>query len=75
MFHKTNLQYLFSLVNFIILMVSIHYSNVEMVNMHFDYGLTNGDMYQTRRLYVEKYPNNHIPSSKLPKNLHQRNLY
>lgn len=47
-------------------------TNAEMANMHFLYGLANGNALEARRLYAERYPENHLPCSQTFTMLHLR---
>lgn len=48
------------------------YSNVEMANMHFLYGLANGNALKARRFYAERYPERHLASSRMFSKIHLR---
>lgn len=48
------------------------FSNVEMANMHFLYGLANGNALEARRMYAQRYPNNRLPCSDTFTKLHIR---
>ncbi|KMQ83534.1 hypothetical protein RF55_19752 [Lasius niger] len=48
------------------------YTNAEMTDMHFVYGLANGNSLQAKRLYSEQFPNRRIPDRKTFVNIHQR---
>lgn len=36
------------------------FTNAEMANMHFLYGLANGNALEARRMYAQRYPNNRL---------------
>ncbi|XP_045466601.1 uncharacterized protein LOC123675297 [Harmonia axyridis] len=48
------------------------YTNTEMTDMHFIYGLADGNSLKARRLYIERFPGRNIPDRKLFQNIHQR---
>lgn len=48
------------------------FTNAEMANMHFLYGLTNGNALAARRLYAERYPDHRLPCSDTFTQLHSR---
>lgn len=49
-----------------------NYSNVELRDMHYYYGVAGGNALAARRLYSETFPNRRIPQSRLFSTLHQR---
>lgn len=49
-----------------------NYTNSEMADMHFIYGLANGNAREARRLYMERYPNRLIPNHRMFPNIHRR---
>lgn len=49
-----------------------NYSNLEMTQMHFLYGLANGNAMEARRLYQERYPNRALPDRRIFINIHRR---
>lgn len=49
-----------------------NYTNSEMADMHFIYGLANGNAREARRLYMERYPNRMIPDHRIFSNIHRR---
>lgn len=49
-----------------------NYTNSEMCDMHFFYGLANGNALAARRLYEERYPDRVIPHHTMFSRLHQR---
>lgn len=49
-----------------------NYTNSEMAEMHFIYGLANGNAREARRLYMERYPNRIIPDHRIFSNIHRR---
>lgn len=49
-----------------------NYTNSEMAEMHFIYGLANGNSREARRLYMERYPNRMIPNHRMFSNIHSR---
>lgn len=48
------------------------FTNQEMAQIHFMYGLANGNAREARRLYAERFPNRRIPCEKTFINLHLR---
>lgn len=48
------------------------FTNTEMADMHFIYGLANGSSLEARRLYAERYPQRVIPHHTIFARLHQR---
>lgn len=50
-----------------------NYSNEELADLHFMYGLANGNSRAAERLYAERFPNRHAPSRKIFATIH-RNL-
>ena len=48
------------------------FSNQEMAQMHFMYGLANGNALEARRLYAERFPNRRVPCSETFTRLHLR---
>lgn len=48
------------------------FTNSEMAEMHFMYGLANGNAREARRLYMERYPNRVIPNQRIFSNIHRR---
>lgn len=48
------------------------YTNNEMADMHFCYGLANGSTPEAQRLYRERFPNRQIPDKKLFAEIHRR---
>lgn len=48
------------------------YTNMEMADMHFVYGLADGNATEARRIYQEKYPQRPIPCAKTFSNIHRR---
>lgn len=49
-----------------------NFTNTEMANMHFIYGLANGNAEEARRIYQDRYPNIVIPCAKTFRTLHAR---
>lgn len=49
-----------------------NYSNLEMTQMHFLYGLANGNSVEARRLYQERYPDRVLPCRQIFINIHRR---
>ena len=49
-----------------------NYSNLEMTQMHFLYGLANGNSAEARRLYQERYPDRVLPGRKIFINIYCR---
>lgn len=49
-----------------------YYTNTEMCEMHFFYGVARGNCAEARRLYHERYPNRPIPHHNIFTRLHQR---
>lgn len=49
-----------------------NFTNSEMADMHFIYGLANGNAREARRLYMERYPNRIIPNHKIFSSIHRR---
>lgn len=49
-----------------------NYSNLEMSQMHFIYGLANGNALEAMRIYHERYPNRVCPDSRTFTNIHRR---
>lgn len=49
-----------------------HYTNAEMTDMHFIYGLADGNSLQARRLYIERFPGRNVPDRKIFQNIHRR---
>lgn len=50
----------------------MQYSNEEMADMHFCYGLANGSNPEALRLYQERFPNRHAPDRRLFETIHRR---
>lgn len=48
------------------------YTNSEMAEMHFMYGLANGNAKEARRLYIERFPNRIIPDHRIFSTIHRR---
>ncbi|EFN72812.1 hypothetical protein EAG_02637, partial [Camponotus floridanus] len=48
------------------------YTNAEMTDMHFMYGLADGNSLRARRLYIERFPNRNVPDRKSFERIHQR---
>lgn len=48
------------------------YTNVEMTDMHYVYGLADGNAFEARRIYQERYPNRILPDSRTFTNIHRR---
>lgn len=48
------------------------FTNTEMCDMHFCYGLANGNSLSAKRIYEDKYPNQVIPNHTIFVRLHQR---
>lgn len=48
------------------------YTNHEMADMHYCYGMARGSTIEAQRLYTELYPNRQIPSRPLFQRIHQR---
>lgn len=48
------------------------YTNKEMTDMHFCYGLANGSTPEALRLYREHFPGRQIPDKKLFAEIHRR---
>lgn len=48
------------------------YTNQEMSDMHFYYGLANGSNTEALRLYTESFPNRRLPDRRLFQTIHQR---
>lgn len=48
------------------------YTNSEMAEMHFIYGLANGNAREAQRRYIERYPNRLIPDPRTFTNIHRR---
>lgn len=48
------------------------YTNAEMADMHFVYGLANGNSYEARRIYQQKYPRRLVPCAETFTNIHRR---
>lgn len=48
------------------------YTNAEMTDMHFIYGLADGNSREARRLYLERFPNRNVPDRKTFQSIHQR---
>lgn len=49
-----------------------NYTNNEMCDMHFIYGLANGNAREAMRIYAERYPNRVIPHHSMFTRLHNR---
>lgn len=50
----------------------VNFTNAEFADIHFTYGLANGNAYEARRLYQERYPNRTTPTSKTFSRIHAR---
>jgi hypothetical protein len=48
-----------------------NYTNVEMTDMHFIYGLAGGNMREAHHLYQEQFPGNMIPKMSTFSRIHQ----
>ena len=48
------------------------YTNSEMADMHFVYGLSNGNSLRAARLYAERYPNRQVPHPQTFQSIHSR---
>lgn len=59
-------------INILSLTIMNRYTNTEMTDMHFIYGLADGNSLKARRLYIERFPGRNIPDRKLFQNIHQR---
>lgn len=53
-------------------MNNITYTNVELRDMHYYYGVAGGNALAARRLYGEAFPNRRIPQSRMFSTIHQR---
>lgn len=51
---------------------TVQYTNAEMTDMHFMYGLANGNSLKARLLYGERFPNRQIPNRKTFESIHRR---
>lgn len=49
-----------------------NYSNVELRDMHYYYGLAAGNALAARRLYREAFPNRNLPQSRMFSTIHRR---
>ena len=47
------------------------FTNFEMADMHFAYGLANGNSRKVRRIYVERYPQCNLPCRTTFANIHR----
>ncbi|GBN11589.1 hypothetical protein AVEN_23570-1 [Araneus ventricosus] len=47
------------------------YSNQEKADMHFMYGLANGNDLEAERLYTQRFPRRHVTDQKLFERLHR----
>lgn len=50
----------------------VNFTNAEMADMHFVYGLANGNAFEARRIYEDRYPQRVIPDPRTFTNLHRR---
>lgn len=50
----------------------VNYTNAEMAQMHYVYGLADGNATEARRIYQERYPNRALPDSRTFSNIHRR---
>lgn len=50
----------------------VNYSNAEMADMHYVYGLADGNAEEAKRIYHERYPNRNLPDSRTFSNIHRR---
>ena len=48
------------------------YTNAEMADMHYIYGLADGNALKAKRLYMERFPNRIVPDRKIFQSIHQR---
>jgi len=54
------------------ILIMVNYSNAEMAEMHFVYGVADGNAELARRIYHERYPNRDLPDSRTFSNVHRR---
>ena len=52
--------------------IMVNYTNAEMADMHFVYGLANGNSYEARRIYQQRYPRRLVPCAETFSNIHRR---
>lgn len=50
----------------------MEFTNGEMADMHFCYGMANGSNLEARRLYRERFPNRRIPDRRIFEYIHRR---
>lgn len=50
----------------------VQFTNREMADMHFVYGMAHGNARAARRMYQERYPNRPLPNRQLFVNIHSR---
>ena len=48
------------------------FTNAELADMHFVYGLADGNARQAQRLYEERFPHREVPDQRHFQRLHQR---
>lgn len=50
----------------------VNFTNSELTDMHFTYGVADGNAYEARRIYQERYPNRVIPDPRTFSRIHRR---
>lgn len=50
----------------------VHFTNFEFADMHYMYGLADGNALEARRLYEDRFPNRNIPDARTFSNIHRR---
>lgn len=50
----------------------VNYTNAEMADMHYVYGLADGNAEQARNLYNQRFPNRILPNRQTFSSIHRR---
>lgn len=50
----------------------VNFTNVEFADMHYLYGLADGNAFEARRLYQERYPNRIVPDARTISGTHRK---
>lgn len=50
----------------------VNFTNSELTDMHFTYGLADGNAYEARRIYQARYPNRILPDPRTFSRIHRR---
>lgn len=50
----------------------VNFTNAELADMHYTYGLADGNALRARRIYQERYPNRVIPDARTFSSIHRR---